>query len=51
LTSQAPKGRNATFNFQSEKELKDEQMTLKYNLLDVHDRTVEFEVKDIQLRD
>lgn len=51
LTLQPARGRGTQYSFQSERELKDEEMTLKYNLLDAVDQDVEFELKDVKLRD
>lgn len=52
LALQSTKGtRSMQAQFSAEREMKDEEMTLKYNLLDAVDREVEFELKNVKLRD
>jgi hypothetical protein len=51
LTLQPTRGRSMQYSYVAERDLKDEEMTLKYNLLDTVDREVVFEFKDVKLRD
>jgi hypothetical protein len=51
LTCQKQGSRALQYQYQAERDLKDEEMTLKYSLIDAVDREVEFELRDVKLRD
>src|SRR5258705_6007077 len=51
LTFQSVQSRALQYQYAADRDLTEEGMTLKYNLLDIVDREVEFEIKDVKLRD
>lgn len=44
-------GRSTNYQFTIDRDLKDEELTLKYSVLDAFDSEVEFELKDVKLRE
>ena len=53
MTPQPIRGAGRTMHYQwvTEREIKNEEITLKFNVYDAFDREVEFEFKDVKLRD
>jgi len=52
LTMQPVRGARSTqYQFMADRDLVEGEMSLKYNLYDAFDRDVEFELKDVKLRD